>query len=523
MNQKNQIPSVKKPAEDTGRRPMAKTIQPIEISPEKRRLPGDNSNRRYGFKALVLICTLVLLIFGGGWLLRFLAQNEFDTRQTAGKNPPPSKAIVTRETVKKSPDSPPVVEPPENQSPEKRDAERQMAQYLTARDRLDRIAASEWGGRSYQEMIAQGQQADDRFMEKQYVPAAGLYKQAADLAAELFDRTVDAFKRLVADGNKAIDAGDGPLARRNFALALKIEPADPRAQHGLQRAETIETVMQLMASGSRHEAQSAFVLAREQYAKALEIDPDSEKAREALQHIDGRITERKFQELMSAGLTAFHRNDYQLARTRLLQARGLQPKNREVIEALMQVDQAIRLSEIERLRQTAAAAEDAENWQKALESYLAVLKIDKNLQFAVHGREHALKQIKLAKRVGFFLDSPQVLESGSQLENAINLLNELSLNKPPGAKLAGRISELKNLVEIARTPVEIVIESDNLTQIAIYRIGRLGRFIMRELELRPGTYTVVGTRDGYQDVRRQIVVKSGRQPLHITVKCKVAI
>ncbi len=523
MNQKNQTHSVKIPAKDRGSRIMARTIQPIEISPQKRRLPGDNSNRRYGFKALALICILGLLIFGGGWLLRFLAESELNTRQTAEENPPPSKSSGIRETVEQSPDAPPVVESPQNQGPEKRDAEQHLAQYLTARDRLDRKAASEWGGRTYHEMISKGQQADARFMEKQYVSAAGLYKQAADLAVELFDRTADEFKRLLADGDKALAADDGPLARRNYTLALKIEPTDPRAQHGLQRAETIQTVTQLITSGSRHEAQSAFGLAREQYAKALEIDPDSQKAREALRHIDGRITEKNFQELMSAGLAAFHRTDYQLARIRLLQAGALRPKSREVSEALLQVDQAIRLSGIDRLRQTAAAAEKAENWQKALESYLAALKIDKNLQFAVHGKDHALEQIKLARRVGFFLDSPQVLESDSQLENAIDLLNELSLDKPPGPKLADRISELKSLVKIARTPVAIVIESDNLTQIAVYRVARLGRFSTRELELRPGTYTVVGTRDGYQDVRQQIVVKSDRQPVHITVKCKVAI
>jgi hypothetical protein len=46
---------------------------------------------------------------------------------------------------------------------------------------------------------------------------------------------------------------------------------------------------------------------------------------------------------------------------------------------------------------------------------------------------------------------------------------------------------------------------------------------VRELKLRPGTYTVVGNRDGYQDVRQKIVVKPGRQPLRITVECRVKI
>jgi len=68
--------------------------------------------------------------------------------------------------------------------------------------------------------------------------------------------------------------------------------------------------------------------------------------------------------------------------------------------------------------------------------------------------------------------------------------------------------------------VNVIIESDNLTRVAVYKVGKLGRFSQHELMLRPGTYTVVGARDGYQDVRRQIVVKPGQPSVRVTVKCR---
>jgi hypothetical protein len=43
------------------------------------------------------------------------------------------------------------------------------------------------------------------------------------------------------------------------------------------------------------------------------------------------------------------------------------------------------------------------------------------------------------------------------------------------------------------------------------------------LSLRPGTYTVVGTRDGYQDVRKQFTIKSGQKPARIAIQCEVKI
>jgi hypothetical protein len=86
-----------------------------------------------------------------------------------------------------------------------------------------------------------------------------------------------------------------------------------------------------------------------------------------------------------------------------------------------------------------------------------------------------------------------------------------------------QLEDLTHLVKVAQTPITVTIESDNLTEIAIYKVGKLGRFALRELGLRPGTYTVVGARDGYKDVRQKMVVKPGQGPLRLSVKCRVKI
>jgi hypothetical protein len=281
--------------------------------------------------------------------------------------------------------------------------------------------------------------------------------------------------------------------------------------------------MQRIESGKQHEKDNALTLARTQYQQALEIDPDADEARRSLNRVTDLIKAQQFSQLMSAGLTALDNNDYALAQTRLLKAKSLRPDSREVSDALLQVDQALRLARIDRLHDTAQNAEQSEDWQAALKSYLDVLGIDPNLQFAVRGKERAGEQIRIAKRLDYYLTQPQVLESNQQLENAVQLLAEAQQVAPRGQALASRINELDRLVMVAQTPVTITIESDNLTQIAVYKVGKLGRFSQHELKLRPGTYTVVGARDGYRDVRRKIVVKAGQQALRINVQCRVKI
>jgi len=58
--------------------------------------------------------------------------------------------------------------------------------------------------------------------------------------------------------------------------------------------------------------------------------------------------------------------------------------------------------------------------------------------------------------------------------------------------------------------------------VVIYQVGRLGRFSVRTLELRPGTYTVVGSREGFRDVRKVFTLQPGSK-VEILVRCEERI
>ena len=78
-----------------------------------------------------------------------------------------------------------------------------------------------------------------------------------------------------------------------------------------------------------------------------------------------------------------------------------------------------------------------------------------------------------------------------------------------GPRLRAQVAALEKALAEARTPVAVVIESDGHTEVALSRVGRLGTLTRRTLELRPGEYTVVGSRRGYRDVRRRFTVGPG--------------
>jgi tetratricopeptide (TPR) repeat protein len=406
---------------------------------------------------------------------------------------------------------------------DKNNAEQELADFLETKAVLERLGVAEWGGQLYTDMIGLAQKADSFFMKKDFASAADIYAQAVVMAKELSARTGDIFNHLLEEGQMALAQGNGILAQRKFATALMIDSLHPVAQRGLQRSQTIEAVMQLVTSAKQHEKNNNLAVALTDYREALRIDPYFEDARQASMRVEGLIAMQQFKQLMSEGLAAFHRNDLQNARAKLQKAKSIKPDSREVLEALALVDQALRLSRIEILQQDAQAAEQNEDWETALRAYLAVLELDPNLQFAARGKERTLAQIRLVKRVEFFLKKPQELQSDTQLNNAILLLNAAGETDSKGPRLAAQLKELEVLVRQAQLPVKMTIESDNLTEIIIYRVGKLGRLTSHELNLRPGTYTVVGTRDGYHDIRQEVVLKPGQESVRITVTCRVKI
>jgi tetratricopeptide (TPR) repeat protein len=227
--------------------------------------------------------------------------------------------------------------------------------------------------------------------------------------------------------------------------------------------------------------------------------------------------------LLSQGLDQLHRGQYGQARDTLLKAAALDPGSQAVREALAQADQALKLDHLNRLHREATAAEKSGQWSTALERYVAALAIDPNVGFALRGKQHAIQRITIARRIDFYLTQSDTLLNDRHLENAVQLLADAGEIAPRDAELATMMNQLDRLLTAAQTPVPVTLTSDNLTDVAVYRIGRMGRFDARNLSLRPGTYTIVGTRDGYRDVRLTVTVRPGIAPPPVHVACMQAI
>ena len=428
---------------------------------------------------------------------------------------------------------PPVVEeplppPPEEQAPlytaEELQALRSesddlLADLLNQQAQLDRRSVPEWGGDEYESYLQLSRDGDDAYLADAYFDSVGAYRQALEVGEALLQRSVELIDAALRAAREALDAGNATVAAEQFALVLRIEPDNAGAQTGLLRAQQLPDVLALANKGADLEASGNLQDAAHAYREALALDGHWAPARAALESLEARILAQRFDALMSSGLKAMAAEEFADAFELFSQALALRPSSQDALNARTQAEQSRKLEQIALVEARALAFEARERWNGALRQYRDALQTDSTLAFAQEGMARAQYRVDLDLKLQNLIENPNLLFDDGVLRDAQRLAAEAHSISPAGPRLGEQVEALDRLLRLAATPLPVRLQSDEQTEVTLYRVGRLGQFLVRELELRPGAYTVVGSRPGYRDVRRTFMVLPG-QPLDpIRVEC----
>jgi tetratricopeptide (TPR) repeat protein len=478
--------------------------------------PTPQQWRSQGFRRGLVAASLVFLLLAGAFVF-FVLPRQVEQRSAAPvANAPPPVAAAAVDQSEKSPDL-------ERLAAAMREFEELRPALATRIDALEQQAAGQWGG----EAFARGKQglaaADTAFGSRDYVSAlATLRVSETDVAATERQRPVQ-LRTALADGAAAIDAGDAAGARRQFELALIIEPGNAAAARGLERAGTLPEVRKLLADAALLEQQGQAPAAAALYRKALALDRDTQAAYAALVRLEAQATGSAFAAAMSQGLDGLARDDFAPARAAFERAARLRPGAPEVADGLAQAERGLAGRSIEAHLAAARQAERDERWSVALVEYRKALDIDRNLLAARQGIERAEPRAMLDAELGAFIERPERLFSSEVRGAARVTLQNARAIPAAGPVLSRQVDTVARLLEASETPVRVALTSDNVTDVTIYRVGRLGSFERKDVELLPGRYTVVGVRAGYRDVRHEIRLVPGRDAPTVVIRCEEPI
>ena len=380
-----------------------------------------------------------------------------------------------------------------------------------------------WGGKEYADIKTSAVQGDLLFRSGEFSAAQTLYKSAIDNLEILLASKDNRLRTALVQGRDALDSEESNKALLIFQQALLIDPENEEALYGAHRANNLDHVLALYNEGLRLESENNFEQAGQLLLEASQTDSDYAPAKEALKRVEKKRQDISFQDAMSRAITALNNEQLAVADKALEEAERLRPQDAAMAAARQR---SIELHKIEKLKKLQIKADkfiNEENWENVIEIYGKAVQIDDKIGFATIGLPEAKNRFQLDKSLKSIIALPERLQDEGPFLEAKQLLKKAKRVENPGKVLQSQIRTLSTLVQNASTTVEVILRSDNATEIEIYHIGRFRPFLEKPITLKPGIYTVVGRKSGFKDVRLSLTIKAEMKMPVFIIRCEESI
>jgi len=398
-----------------------------------------------------------------------------------------------------------------------------LEQLLDRQFQLEELSVARWAGEPFAAARQQATDGDERYRTQQFEAATAAYTAALAAMEQLLAGVDGVVAQQLAAGQAALAAGNASAAQAAFDLVLAIRPDHAEAAAGLKRAGALDEVLSLVAEADRQAQAGQLDTALATLQQAARLDPAAESVKSRLATLRGQAGKRDFRQRMSAGYAALQRNDHAAAQREFQAALKREPGAAEAQEALRQAREAASLAAIETHLAAATSLAGQEQWAQAVAEYDRALAIDNALADAVERRRTAEERAKLDAALADAIARPERLATDAVRRAAQVLHDKAAAIAMPGPRLAGQVAELKKQLELAVIPIPVVFQSDNLSKVVLFKVGELGSFQSRQLELKPGDYVVVARREGYRDARKEFQVRPDMAIVRVSIQCNQPI
>ena len=404
----------------------------------------------------------------------------------------------------------------------RREAQEILQALLSKQSALEALGAARWAETTYGDALEQAALGDTAYRERDFEQAIASYQAGVEQLEALEQGLPGRIDALLATLTQAIEAGDLMAAQARLSELIEMAPADSRLVDLSERVSALPQVIGSLDASALAEAEGDYVAAVNNAELATQADPLHLRAQRRLSELQRALTEQRFTAAMTAGYAALAQAEFERAKDQFEAAARLQPGAPEPSAALAELDQARTQARLLSIRGQTERAEREERWQDAIALFNEALAIDALILYANEGMARARPRADLDERLEAIVTEKNRLIDRRVLRLAQETLDEAQRVPSPGTRLQRQIMAASATIDYATTPVTIEMNSDGLTDITVLRVQRLGLIQQQILTLRPGTYTAVGMRNGFRDVRIQFEVKPG-QLNAVDVRCVEAI
>ena len=356
-------------------------------------------------------------------------------------------------------------------------------------------------------------QGDALFIETNYMQASKYYADAGAIVRRLTNTTEREITEITNELRKSIDNLNENRARE-LSASLDVRIQENQTTLALKkRIASLPVVVAKMREARNFELEKEYGEALSLYADIKDLDPATVSLQGRIDSAQAGSNRVKVNSLLSTGFTALSERNFGVSRNSFKSALELDPKNLAAIGGLQQVQ---KLDDVRWIRTKLSKAEELiglEQWRNATTVYDEILTRDRNILSASEGKRRAQQLEYVFKVLTEVNKNPNKLSDSRLFSDAERVLQTVTRLDSIGDKLRASIAEAEKNLDDYRYPITITLVSNNLMDVSLSNVGRLGSFDEINLELRPGQYTVRASQDGCKDIYQTVEFLPGRDSL----------
>ena len=476
--------------------------------------PGHSSSKHRNSNLIILVL-FILLLAALGYVLTILPgliSRESPSSTTATQDRPAQDSV--QPLAEKAPASPP---------PEANPLSGIKKSLYELKIQAETENVNSWAAEDYRVALENETRGNGYFNTRNFADANASYRLAVEKISEILETRKDRLTAALDKGHSALDKNNDYEAEKQFRLALALDPSEPHALTGLEKIETLRQATALLAEIADLEEAGKLIEAEKRLDHLLHLDPGNPEGIKTRERVKEQRAESDFNAKMSVIFSSLKTGDLKTAYQTLEKLKPQWSTHPQFAQAARILKDRAETLQIAGLLKEAEILAQKERWEDAHAIYEQILKIAPESLMALNGVKMAGERHRLDSALSESISKPDRLQDINHRETARKLVDYARRVEPSGQKLAAQTAELDRLVTIMSTPVTITINSDNLTEITIYKVGSLGHFFNRDLSLTPGHYTIIGTRRGYRDIRKALELTPETGALRIRVQCNEPI
>ena len=409
----------------------------------------------------------------------------------------------------------------------RKDAQLVLEKIVEIRDLLKSKSIEKWNAEKFNIALENISIGDDLYREGEYLRSIKQYREALDQLNNLKEDAAKIIESTIISANNNIEKLDSELTVEQtinsinlaFAIDKNNESIKLLKERSLKLPDLFNKVMQSDQFISEQKYEDAFSVLSE----AIMLDPYRKKTKTSMENLNKQIKEKTFIEFMSEGFEAMDQNNFSSARKVFNEALKTYPERPDVYDALNQLESRESSFQIKERIKNAEANENLENWSEAKKEYEALLESDNSLVSLKARLINVRIRAELDEQLENLINNPLTLRSDELHQKAKKLLKTAQGISQRGAKLEKQIERVSKIIVQARNPIPVNFFSDNKTKVTIFKIGSLGLFEKRTIELVPGKYVALGQRIGFRDVRLDFAIEPNEVDKNISIMCVESI